>query len=167
VANSKTIEQTTLNPPLGGDGTAVDVALPTELRANIEDGLGSIQAFADQSRNRSVVLVTSTASWSLVEPLFDYVDGLDGGWSALTGDVLAAGEARVPTNVAIRDSGNIFEPSPTPALPKSVDQWIPIAVGIAVLAAVAVVAAILWSRRRRTAGNPPDDEPSAEPEQRV
>lgn len=167
VANSKTIEQTTLNPPLGGDGTAVDVALPTELRANIEDGLGSIQAFADQPRNRSVVLVTSTASWSLVDPLFDYLDGLDGGWSALTGDVLAAGEARVPTNVAIRDTGNVFEPSPTPALPKSVDQWIPIAVGIAVLAAIAVVAAILWSRRRRTAANPPDDEPLTEPEQRV
>jgi hypothetical protein len=167
VASSKAIEETTLNPPLSGDGTTVDLALPTELRADIQDGLGSIQAFADQSRNRSVVLVTSTASWSLVDPLFNYIDGLDGGWSALTGDVLAAGAARVPTNVTIRDTGNTFEPPRSPALPTSLDQWIPIAVGVAVIAAIAVVAAILWSRRRRSTENPPDDGPLAEPEQRV
>jgi len=165
VANSKAIEQTTLNPPVGGDGTTVDLGLSTELRANIEDGLGSVQAFADQSRNRSVVLVTTTASWSLVEPLFDYIDGLEGGWSALTGDVLAAGEARVPTNVAIRDSGNTFEPPSAPALPKSWNQWIPIAIGIAVVVAIAVVAAILWSRRRPTTGIAPGGEPRTEPDQ--
>lgn len=165
VANSKAIEQTTLNPPVAGDGATVDLSLPTELRANIEDGLGSIQAFADQPRNRSVVLVTSTASWSLVDPLFNYIDGLDGGWSALSGDVLAAGEARVPTNVAIRDSGNTFLPPSAPALPTSLNQWIPIAIGVAVVVAIAVVAAILWSRRRPGHGNPPDEKVPAEPEQ--
>lgn len=164
VANSKAIEQTTLNPPVAGDGTTVDLSLPTELRANIEDGLGSIQAFADQPRNRSVVLVTTTASWSLVDPLFNYIDGLDGGWSALTGDVLAAGDARVPTNVAIRDSGNTFEPPSAPALPKSWNQWVPIAIGVAVVLAIAAIAAILWSRRRPRTGNMPGDGPPAGPD---
>jgi hypothetical protein len=163
VASSKAIGQTNLNPPVGGEGTAVDLGLSTELRANINDGLGSIQAFADRPRNRSVVLVTTTDTWSLVDPLFDYIDGLDGGWSGLAGDVLAAGEARVPTNVAIRDSGNKFEPPSAPALPESLTQWIPIGVGVALVVAIAVVAAILWSRRRRTAG---DGGPLAEPEQR-
>lgn len=167
VANSKAIEQTTLNPPVGGDGIAVDVGLPTELRANIDDGLASIQAFADQPRNRSVVLVTTTASWSLVDPLFNYIDGLDGGWSALSGDVLAAGAARVPTNVSIRDTGDTFEPPSAPALPKSLDQWIPIAVGVAVVVAIAVVAAILWARRRRNTEITPGDGPPADPDPAV
>lgn len=163
VASSKAIGQTNLNPPVGGDGTAVDVGLSTELRANINDGLGSIQAFADRPRNRSVVLVTTTAAWSLVDPLFSYIDGLDGGWSALTGDVLAAGEAGVPTNVAVRDSGNKFEPPAEPALPQSLNKWIPVGIGVAVLVAIAVVAAVLWSRRRRTT-EPAADGPVAEPE---
>ena len=167
VANSKAIGQSTLNPPVGGDGTAVDVGLSTELRADIDDGLGSIQAFADQPRNRSVVLVTTTASWSLVDPLFDYIDGLDGGWSALTGDVLAAGEARVATNVAIRDNGNTFVPPSAPALSRSLNQWIPIGVGVALVVAIAAIAAILWSRRRRTTAQPQADGPLAEPEQKV
>jgi len=165
VANSKAIEQTTLNPPVSGDGTAVDLGLSTELRANIDDGLGSIQAFADQPRNRSVVLVTTTTSWSLVDPLFDYIDGLDGGWSALNGDVLAAGEGRVPANVTIRDTGDIFEPPAHSALAQSWHQWIPIVVGVAVLAAIAVLAGILWSRRRRTTGIVPGGEPRTEPDQ--
>jgi len=164
VANSEAIGQTTLNPPVSGDGPAVDLGLTTELRANIDDGLGSIQAFADQPRNRSVVLVTTTASWSLVDPLFSYVDGLDGGWSALTGDVLAAGGGRVPTNVAIRDSGNTFEPPSAPVLPKSLDQWIPVAVGVAVVLAIALVAAILWARRRRAAGIAYGEAPQTEPD---
>lgn len=159
VANSKAIDQTTLNPPVGGDGTAVDFGLSTELRANIDDGLGSIQAFADQPRNRSVVLVTTTESWSLVDPLFDYIDGLDGGWSALSGDVLAAGEARVPTNVAIRDTSDVFEPPSPPALAQSWHQWIPIVIGVAVVVAIAAIAAILWLRRRR----PSENDPAAEP----
>jgi len=167
VASSKAIGQTNLNPPVGGDGTAVDIGLATELRANINDGLGSIQAFADRPRNRSVVLVTTTDAWSLVDPLFNYIDGLDGGWSALTGDVLAAGEGGVPTNVAVRDSGNKFEPPARSALPRSLSQWIPIGVGAAVVVAIAVIAAILWSRRRRTTEQARADGPPTHPEQQA
>ena len=154
VASSAAMKQTSLNPPLGGDGTAVDVDLATELRANIDGGLGSIQAFVDRPRNRSVVLVTTTDAWTLVDPLFNYIDGLDGGWSALTGDVLAAGAGGVPTNVSIRAAGDTFEPPP-----HSSSRWIPVGAGVAVVAAIAVLAAALWSRRRRVAAvGAPDGE---------
>ena len=75
VANSNTLKQTALNPPLSGDGSAITVDLPTQLRLDVDRGLGSIQAFADQPHNRTIVLVTTTGAWTLVDPLFDYVDG--------------------------------------------------------------------------------------------
>ena len=147
VANSAALSKTTLNAPVGGDGTGVDVALPTELRANIAEGLGSIQAFADPPHNRSVVLVTTSGAWTLVDPLFTYLDGLGGGWSQLTGDVLAAGAAGTPTSLAIRTTADTVE---APALAEKSVPWVPIGAGVAVVLVVAVVGAILWLRRRRT-----------------
>lgn len=150
VAESAALAQTSLNPPVGGDGTTVDLGLPTELRADFDDGLGSIQAFADRPRNRSVVLITTTDAWSLVDPLFNYLDAPGGGWSQLTGDVLAAGAAGDPTNVAIRSAGEVFE-APT-ATPDPVKQWLPIGIGVAAVAAVAIIAVILLAGRRRSKG---------------
>ncbi|AFM16083.1 hypothetical protein Mycch_1276 [Mycolicibacterium chubuense NBB4] len=151
VANSAAIAKTSLNPPVGGDGTAIDVRLPTELRADITDGLGSIQAFADRPHNRSVVLITTTASWSLVDPLLNYIEGLRGGWSELTGDVLAAGAAGVPTNVAIRADSDRSPQAVAMQTSESSNRWVPIVVVVAVVVALALVAAALWSRRRKPA----------------
>jgi hypothetical protein len=158
VATSKAIKQTALSPPAGGDGTGVNVGLPTELQLNVEGGIGSIQAFADRPRNRAVVLVTTTDSWTLVDPLFTYLDGLEGGWTALTGDVLAAGAAGVPTNVAVRADDSTFAPPP----PHKRNLWLPGGIGAGVLAVIAILAAMLWSSRRRTAttAGPPADAPS-------
>ena len=151
VAKSSALSKSTLNPPVGGDGPAVDVNLPEELRAIIGDGLGSIQAFADRPRDRSVVLVTTTDEWSMVEPLFNYIDGLEGKWSALSGDVLAAGRAGVPTNLSIfaqggGDTAEAVEPADTE---QTAPPWRTIGIAAAVLAVIAVGAAILWASRRR------------------
>lgn len=150
VAKSAAIAKTSLNPPVGGNGPAVDIGLPTELRADINNGLGSIQVFADQPRDRSVVLITTTDAWTLVDPLLNYIDGLAGGWSELSGDVLAAGAAGVPANVTIRAGADTFKPVSAP----SSNRWIPIAAGVAVAAALAIVIAALLaigrSRRSRT-----------------
>ncbi|MCV7042286.1 hypothetical protein BST36_24705 [Mycolicibacterium moriokaense] len=147
VANSKTIKQTSLTPPVSGDGSIINFGLPAELNVNIEYGLGSIQAFADPPRNRSVVLVTTTGDWTLVDPLFSYIDGTTSDWSELTGDVLAAGAEGVPVNVAIRPAGDIFVPTPSTSAWHS---WVAAYVaGGAVLVAVAVLAVGLYLRRRR------------------
>jgi hypothetical protein len=153
VAKSSALRQSTLHPPVSGDGPALDVNLPEALQAIIGDGLGSIQAFADRPRNRSVVLVTTTGEWPMVDPLLEYIDGLEGKWSALSGDVLAAGEAGVPINLSIfAQGGDTAEAVEQPDTEQTSPPWRTIGIAAAVLIVIAVVAAILWASRRRRSG---------------
>lgn len=145
VANANTVKQTSLSPPLSGTGSAVTVDLPTQLRAEMNRGLGSIQVFADAPRDRTVALVTTTDAWTLVDPLFDYIDRLDGGWSQLTGDVLAAGAAGVPVDVSIRGDGNESER----AQPGERGHWLEITAAVALAGLATVAAIVLWRRRSR------------------
>ncbi|MCB0934858.1 MAG: hypothetical protein KDB55_02425 [Mycobacterium sp.] len=160
VANSKAIQQTSLNPPVSGDGSSLNFELPTAMHVNIADGLGSIQAFADPPRNRSVVLVTTTTDWGLVDRLFSYIDGSVSDWGQQTGDVLAAGAGGTPVSVAIRPAADVFLPPGS----ASAASWIKAAVVAGALATFAVIAGALYFGRRRTrrlpqqVGDPiPDD----------
>jgi hypothetical protein len=150
VANSTTLKQTALNPPISGDQSSVSIDLPTVLRADVGSGLGTIQAFADAPRDRTVVLVTTTAAWPLVDPLFTYIEQLPDGWSQLTGDVLAAGSQGIPADMSIRDhrvAGSAGQSSTAPPL-----GWI---LGLLGAFALGAVAAWLWlcrGRRDRAAG---------------
>jgi len=164
VAKSGAIAQTSLNPPVRGDNAEIAFTLPTELTANIDEGLGSIQAFADSARNRSVILVTTTGSWPLVGPLFDYIDELDGDWSALFGDVLAAGAGGTAVNLAIRGGDNPFEapvhlPQPESLVSKSLALGVIAAAGVI---AVTLGAGILWIRRRRASSASPAVDPATD-----
>ncbi|AKK29100.1 hypothetical protein [Mycobacterium sp. EPa45] len=143
VANSTTLKQTTLNPPVSGDQSSISLDLPTVLRADVGSGLGSIQAFADPPRDRTVLLVTTTAAWQLVEPLFGYIEQLPDGWSQLTGDTLAAGAQGIPADMSIRDNRIAPASSRGSSTP-------PLSVVFGILGAfvLGVFAAWLWLRRR-------------------
>ncbi|MFS0899169.1 cellulose biosynthesis cyclic di-GMP-binding regulatory protein BcsB [Mycolicibacterium litorale] len=148
VANAATIEQTSLRPPVGGESSEVQVDLRDQLRAQINRGLGSIQAFADAPRDRTVVLVTTSGAWSLVEPLFGYIDQQPDGWSSLTGDVLAAGAEGRVTNLTIGAGDS------APAAPRDTGDrqvWAAVGAGIVVLIALAAGAAVWWRSRRGAA----------------
>ncbi|GAB7066191.1 cellulose biosynthesis cyclic di-GMP-binding regulatory protein BcsB [Mycobacterium hodleri] len=148
LANAATIGKTSLQPPIGGESSSVRIDLSNQLRTDIEGGLGSIQAFADQPRNRTVILVTTSGPWSLVEPILDYVSRLPGGWSRLDGNVAAAGAAGVVDDLSI-DPG--VSASAAPQGGASWPTWLAIGVGCVALAAV-VAGAVVWrSRRRRDA----------------
>ena len=148
VANAATLELTSIRPPIGGDSSDVQVDLRNQLRADIDNGLGSIQVVADQPRDRTVVLVTTNGAWSTVEPLFGYIDQLPDGWSSLDGDVLAAGAEGIVTNLSIGPG----EIAPTPPDDGAGGpNWLPIAAGAVVVAALLLGSALWWRRRRGTA----------------
>ncbi|MCG7592769.1 hypothetical protein [Mycobacterium sp. PSTR-4-N] len=142
VANNATLEPTSLRPPVTGKSADTQVDLRDPLRADIANGLGSIQVFADAPRNRTVVLVTTSGAWSLVNPLFGYIDQLPDGWSSLNGDVLAAGAAGTVAELTIGPGDIDSPPADGDAVPTAL--WI--ALGCAAVA-VALVAALVWRRR--------------------
>lgn len=140
VARTKSLEQSALQFPLAGEGSAIDVDLPTQLRAEVGRGLGSIQTFADHPNDRTVVLVSTTAAWSLVPPVLDHLANLPGGWADLSGNVLAAGAQGIPTDLSV--------PVGVPeAVPEQSHRWVLWAGGLAV--SVVVLAAGGWLLRRR------------------
>lgn len=150
VANAATIDRTSLRPPIGGQGTEVQVGLSRELRAQVDRGLGSVQVFADEPRDRTVVLITTSGAWSLAKPLFDFIDGQPDGVSSLTGNVLAAGADGTVTNLSI---GPTASPEPTDHDPRGVPWWAVGAAVLSLLVLLAVSAAVWWRRRRGSARN--------------
>jgi hypothetical protein len=146
VANAKTLELSSLRPPVSGESGDIQVDLHSELRADINQGLGSIQVFADQQRRRSVVVVTTSGAWTLVDPLFGYIDQLPNGWSSLSGDVLAAGPDGVVSDLAIGPPDAAASAAPDEM---NWPLWLAIAAGCIALAAVVVGGALWWLVRRR------------------
>jgi hypothetical protein len=103
VADSAAVESAGLKPPIAPQQSAVEVDLPPDVVANIPQGLGSMQAFADG--DRTIVLVTTSGDWSLVNPVFDYLATRPGGWRDLRGDVVVAGAGGIAKNITVRSDG--------------------------------------------------------------
>lgn len=150
LANAATIGKTSLQPPVGGESTDVRIDLSKQLRTDIDGGLGSIQAFADVPHNRTVILVTTSGAWSLVEPVLDYVARLPGGWSRLDGNVAAAGAAGVVEDLSI--DSNVSAPT-APQEDASWPMWLAIGIGSVALAAVVLGLAVRRSRRRASSAD--------------
>ena len=147
VADAKTLEAASLKPPIGGNGSSIQVNLPEQVRADIDRGLGSIQVLADLPRNRTVVVVTTTGDWSLVNPVFEYLAGLPDGWSNLSGNVLAAGTQGAVMDMSIGlETPSIVADSVAAEAPRD-RTWIPW-LGVGVICLIAIGAAALWWRRR-------------------
>jgi hypothetical protein len=146
VANSSTLKLMSMRPPIGGESSDLEVGLRNELRVDINRGLGSIQVFADQPRQRTVVLVTTSGAWSLIEPLLGYIDQLPDGWSGLTGDVLAAGAAGTVTNLSIGPDDDIASTAAQNGT--NWQAWLAIGAGCVALAVFGLTAALWWRRHR-------------------
>ncbi|GAB98879.1 hypothetical protein GONAM_04_00180 [Gordonia namibiensis NBRC 108229] len=92
-----------LNPPIGTEDSSTRIDLAAKVRTALPGGLGTIQAFAQNSR--TVVLVSTSGSWKLVDPLLAFLDAQEGELSNLRGDVLAAGAAGQTELMTIRADG--------------------------------------------------------------
>lgn len=142
VANSAKLEPTSLRPPIGGNSAETSADLRDELRADIARGLGSIQAFADQSRDRTVIRVPPAERsrwWSHC--------------SATSTSCRTAGRAltAMPRSPAPGQCRQPVDRAGTP--PQDADGlpvWLLISAGCAVEVALVLGSALGWRRRRKT-----------------
>lgn len=132
-------------PLLPSSEASVDVAGSPETDIDLQGGVGVVQAFTHN--NRTVLAVTGTDDWALVEASFDYIRGLPNRWASLTGDVVATGAAGDSLNLTLHEGGGMTNEYPGDGWKWW--AWASIATGgAAVLAALAFVVL-----RRRRAGH--------------
>ena len=142
VTSGEQLQRLGLRPPLslpGAGAVAVNGATVTDI--DLGGSLGVVQAFSHNGR--VVLAIDSTGGPQAADRSLDYIRGLDGGWSALTGDVVAAGDAGEVVNLSMTTRQAM--------LPPVSDGWRwwtwstlgLIAVGLPTLAGIALV------RRRR------------------
>ncbi|WP_238423543.1 hypothetical protein [Gordonia sp. 'Campus'] len=133
-----------LDPPVNTEDSSTLVDLSSKIRLAIPGGLGSIQAFAHNSR--TVVLVTTSGSWGLVDPLFAYLDEQQGDLANLRGDVLVAGRAGQAELMTIRADG------PRAQVEQVGTDWLMwLGVSVAVVAVAVLIAGGVAVYRRRSA----------------
>ena len=100
VTSGEQLQRVGLRPPLslpGAGAVAVNGATVTDI--DLGGSLGVVQAFSHNGR--VVLAIDSTGGPQAADRSLDYIRGLDGGWSALTGDVVAAGDAAEVVNLSM------------------------------------------------------------------
>ncbi|WP_055477049.1 hypothetical protein [Gordonia sp. HS-NH1] len=131
-----------LNPPINTADSATLVDLPSQIRVSIPEGLGTVQAFAQNSR--TVVLVSTSGSWDLVDPLFTFLDEQQGELANLRGDVVVAGVAGQAELMTIRADGPKVE---VEQVGMSWVVWLGISVAVLVIGVLVAVSVMLYRRR--------------------
>ncbi len=100
VTSGEQLQRLGMRPPLslpGAGAVAVNGATVTDI--DLGGSLGVVQAFSHNGR--VVLAIDSTGGPQAADRSLDYIRSLDGGWSALTGDVVAAGDAGEVVNLSM------------------------------------------------------------------
>jgi hypothetical protein len=144
VTNGAALARAGMKPPLVPNG-ASDVGVngdpATDL--NLNGPVGAIQAFTNNGR--TVLAISATGDWSLVDASFDYIRGLPSRWSSVVGDVVATGPALRTVNMSVNEGGPMaHQPNPSVVW----KWWAWLSVGVAA-AALVIAATLLVIRRRR------------------
>jgi len=145
VADPDTLRGTDLAPPVLPESPETsDINGPVQTTVDLAGPLGLVQAFTDH--RRSVLAITGSGDWTLVDADFDYIRRLPDRWASLTGDVLATGIAGQTVNLAVVEGGTMaHQPNPGPGW----QRWAWLSAGLTAAAVVAAGAVLL--QRRRTA----------------
>jgi hypothetical protein len=151
VTNGAALTKAGMKPPLVPNG-ASDVGVngdpATDL--NLNGSLGAIQAFTNN--DRTVLAISATGDWSLVDASFDYIRGLPSRWASVVGDVVATGPAVHTVNMSVNEGGPMAH-QPNPGTVWKWWGWLSLGVGAA---ALIVAATLLVIRRRRRVTTTPD-----------
>jgi hypothetical protein len=146
VTSSDELAKANMNAPLlPSDPNTVEVNGSIATNVDLRGPVGVVQAFTDNGR--TVLAVSGSGDWALVDASFDYIRGLPNRWASLTGDVVATGAANETVNLTIREGGGLLNEYPG-------DGWKWWAWATIALSTCAVVAAAAWVvvRRRRARG---------------
>lgn len=146
VAPGDELAKRNLHPPLlvNGDNTVVVNGNPTT-DVDLNGPTGVVQAFTDSKR--TVLALTAAGDWGLIDRSLDYVRGLEGHWSSVTGDVIATGAAGQTVNLTIREGGALIDEYPGDGW----KWWAWLSGGFAVLTVLGVAAFLVIRVRRRPA----------------
>lgn len=130
-------------PVLPGAPNTFGISGSPETDVDLSGPLGVVQVFTHNAR--TVLSITGTGDWALVDDTFNHIRGLPNRWASLTGDVVATGAAHQTVNLTVREGGALINEYPG-------DPWkwwavLSSAVGVAV--AIAAVVIVLMRRRRR------------------
>jgi hypothetical protein len=112
-ADSASVRRLRLNPPLALAPGQISAQLVGAPSIAVSGGAGAIEVFADPSRRRTVLLVTTTGAWSLLDPVFSALSV--SGWFGLSGDTYASVNGGPVRKLTLRSSGvATFTPPPPP-----------------------------------------------------
>ena len=146
VTNGAALARAGMKPPLVPNG-ASDVGVngdpATDL--NLNGPVGAIQAFT--SNNRTVLAISATGDWSLVDASFDYIRGLPSKWASVVGDVVATGSQARTVNMSVNEGGPMAH-QPNPSAGWKWWGWLSLGVGVAALLIAATI--LVLRLRRRT-----------------
>ena len=145
VASGEQLQRVGMRSPLLMSGArAVGVNGTTVTDIDPGGTLGIVQTF---SHNERVVLaIDSTGSAELADRTLDSIRGLDGGWSALAGDVVATGTSGKVVNLTMA-AGSALEPPVHRGW--HILTWASIALAAAALPAIAAIQLFRLRRARR------------------
>ncbi|KUI32354.1 hypothetical protein AU195_08870 [Mycobacterium sp. IS-1496] len=133
-----------MTPPLlPGAPNTFGISGSPETEVDFSGPLGVLQVFTHNAR--TVLSISGTRDWALVDDAFDHIRGLPDRWASLTGDVVATGAAHQTVNLTVREGGALVNEYPG-------DPWkwwavLSLATGAAVT--IAAVVFVLMRRRRR------------------
>jgi len=149
VASGEELARRNLKLPISTAGQDTSVSGRPVTEVDLNGPLGVIETATDDER--SVLAITASQDWGLVDKGFDYIRSLKGQWGALTGDAVVTGAAGKSVNLTINQGGGWQDL--TPAEGWAIWAWISLALaGVAVLAGVVVV--VLRIRRRPSSQEP-------------
>jgi hypothetical protein len=143
VTSGGQLDSAGMNPPLqpgGRNSVSVNGVPGTDIDVN--GALGVVQSFTQNGR--TVLAITGTEDWSLVDNSFDYIRGLPNRWASLTGDVVATGPARQAVNLTVREGGGLVNEYPGDGW-----KWWTLLTAYLSVATLIAAAVIVVVRRRR------------------
>lgn len=159
VASSDEVARRGFKLPISlAGGDAVSVEANSKIEIDLDGPLGLIQTAT--SDTRTVLAVSATQEWSLVDQAIDHLWSLSGQWRALTGDVLATGASGESVNLAVNQGGAWADLHPGRGW--TWWAWLSIAAAIAVAAVGGATVLSRMIRRKRRQGSessPPPPSP--------